>query len=88
MRQPWECVKCKHAGVVVMPAGIDVLSGAQAVLSAHRKRAPKCDGGIWDLRVLNPPKPKPVRCVRCGLPTDGPPRATCAERFRHLTTAE
>lgn len=47
----WRCDRCWTYGVVTLPVHIDGWSGAQAVLEAHRARAPRCRGGVRTVRV-------------------------------------
>lgn len=47
----WRCEHCGNGGAVTLPTHIDGWSGATAVLEAHRKRAPRCRGGVRTVRV-------------------------------------
>jgi hypothetical protein len=51
---PWKCGRCGRRGQLTMPADIDAWGGAEAVMTAHRLRAPRCRGDMGTVRVLRP----------------------------------
>lgn len=51
VRFGWSCARCRRRGSLALPGDIDAWGGSQAVLEAHRVRAPRCRGDAGTVRV-------------------------------------
>lgn len=51
-RFTWRCDACGGTGTVRIAPRVDLWSGAERVLSSHRRTSPTCDGGRDTVRIF------------------------------------
>jgi len=54
--QPWTCDRCGRRGTLRLPAHVGAWEAIEAILAAHRGRAPRCRGDAGTVRILKPRK--------------------------------
>lgn len=54
---PWRCERCKRRGQITLDAHAGAWEGTEAILAAHRARAPRCGGDRGTVRLLMPKRP-------------------------------